>query len=557
MKNNKCVTISIVLTLIVCTTALAQHNTESKDLSAKQWREDLRYLAEQMPRVHKSAFHTITKEQFDAAVLRLDGRIPSLKRHEIIIELSRLVAMIGDGHTELWLGHDAIGFRQYPLRVYLFEDDLYLQAAESRYADFVGKQVVRIGNCSATEALKKVGKVLARDNEMYLKAYTPRYLIVPEVLNALGIIDDMNKADYTIRDKTGKLVKLPVSPEKTNHDLNTWAVEAPQETFSDKFVNARNFDKNTPLYLENPQDTFWSEYLADLKTLYVQINTIRNKPDETMEAFAAKVFQTVDEKDVEKFVLDIRQNGGGNNRLNEPWMQGIIKRDKINQHGSLFVIIGRHTFSAASHLVTLLERHTKALFVGEPTGASPNHYGDVDRLTLPNSKIRVHASTLYWQNSVPSDSRRWTSPQIATRLTFDDYINNRDSAMEAILNYKPGQSFPEIVSEFVKDKDLAEFMRKYRAFKSNPSHIYVDTESDVNRLGYQLMGNDQLDSAIEIFILNVESYQDSANAYDSLADAHTNRGNKKLAIEYYKKSLELNQENQNARNRIKELQSDK
>ncbi len=308
----KVLAISLICQIIFNIGIFAQQDSAPEDLTTDQWREDLRYLAEQMPKVHKNAFHTISKKQFEAAVKKLYKQIPSLKRHQIIVELSRLTAMIGDGHTDLWLGHDAIGFHQYPLRVYLFDEGLYLQAVESRYAEFVGNQIVKIGKLPAEKAFEKVSEILARDNEFYLKAYTPRYLNSPEILNALGIMDDMNKGEYTVRDKTGKLTTLTFSPGNTNDDLNSWSVEAPQNTFSDKFVNARKFDKNTPLYLKDVQDIFWYEYLPDSKMLYVKVNTIRNKSDETIEAFADRVFQVVDEKNVEKFVLDIRQNGGGN-----------------------------------------------------------------------------------------------------------------------------------------------------------------------------------------------------------------------------------------------------
>ena len=44
---------------------------------------------------------------------------------------------------------------------------------------------------------------------------------------------------------------------------------------------------------------------------------------------------------------------------------------KVNRRGRLFVIIGRATFSAAQNGATMIERHTEAIFVGEPTGSSP------------------------------------------------------------------------------------------------------------------------------------------------------------------------------------------
>src|SRR6185369_11750709 len=60
--------------------------------------------------------------------------------------------------------------------------------------------------------------------------------------------------------------------------------------------------------------------------------------------------------------------------------------------------------------------------------------------------------------------------------------------------------------------------------------------------------------AIEIFKLNVEAYPQGFNAYDSLAEAYVTVNERELAIQNYKKSLELNPNNNNAAQAIKRLE---
>ena len=48
-------------------------------------------------------------------------------------------------------------------------------------------------------------------------------------------------------------------------------------------------------------------------------------------------------------------------------------------------------------------------------------------------------------------------------------------------------------------------------------------------------------------------YPESANTYDSLAEAYMIAGDKKQAIENYEKSLALNLENANAEEKLREL----
>ena len=68
----------------------------------------------------------------------------------------------------------------------------------------------------------------------------------------------------------------------------------------------------------------------------------------------------------------------------------------------------------------------------------------------------------------------------------------------------------------------------------------------MNRLGYQLLGMEKVDEAIKIFELNVEMFPEAFNPYDSLGEAYMIKGDKKLAIKNYAKSLELNPQNTNA-----------
>ena len=76
-------------------------------------------------------------------------------------------------------------------------------------------------------------------------------------------------------------------------------------------------------------------------------------------------------------------------------------------------------------------------------------------------------------------------------------------------------------------------------------------------MGYALLGEDRLDDAIKIFQLNVEVYPEEANGYDSLAEAYAAKGDKKMAIKNYAKSLELDPDNTNAIERLNRLIKEK
>jgi CubicO group peptidase (beta-lactamase class C family) len=95
---------------------------------------------------------------------------------------------------------------------------------------------------------------------------------------------------------------------------------------------------------------------------------------------------------------------------------------------------------------------------------------------------------------------------------------------------------------------------QYRELKrTDPSGHNFD-ERALNQLGYILLEKGRNADAITIFKLNVEEYPKSGNVYDSLADAYAKDGQKQQAIANYRKSLEHDPINQNAENKLKELE---
>ncbi|MCB1025955.1 MAG: tetratricopeptide repeat protein, partial [Acidobacteria bacterium] len=257
--------------------------------------------------------------------------------------------------------------------------------------------------------------------------------------------------------------------------------------------------------------------------------------------------------DPDKLVLDIRFNGGGNNTLIKPIIRGIIKLDNIDRPGHLFVITGRETFSAAQNLTNELENWTKVTFVGEPTGSHVNLYGDAKTYEMPNSKLPVRISELWWQNKHARDERKWTGPHLAAEPNFKDYKNNIDPAMEVIRNYRPLRPLREMAIESVQKNDVKSFLAKAKERLKDPLYKYQGSEDEINDFGYNLIQMKRFDDAIEVFKLNAELYPESSNVYDSLAESYMRAGNNELATKFYNRSLELNPNNTNAAEMIEKI----
>ena len=519
----------------------------------RQWREDLAYLARELPRRHKNLFHTMRREQFDSALAMLDRKLPTLARHQVIVELARIVALVGDGHTNVAPTRDPrIGFHTYPVKLYFFKDGLFIRSASRRHADLVGAKVVRIGRLTTTEAYEAVRGLIGRDNEMNARYFAPFLLVMPEILHAIGAIDEPANAPLLLEQDGARTVAV-LEPSGTaammpsDTDVS-WAPEA-------GWVDMRGMDgARTPLWLRgDPRDNLRLEYQPETRTAYVQYNRVADQPDETIAAFAGRLRAFVDSGAVDRLVLDLRLTRGGDGTLNQPLLLSLIRSRKLEGPGRLFVLIGRSTFSAAQFLVHDLEEYTDAVFVGEPTAGKPNSYGDSRPITLPNSGVTVRASIYFWQRGHPLDARRWKGPEGAAELTSRDYRANVDPAMREVLAYRPEPSLAERMRDAFTAGDSAGALKLYLGYKADPRHAYADTELELNALGYELLRQGRHGFAVVVLQLNTADHPGSSNAFDSLGEAYMEAGRREEAIRSYQRAVALDPANENALQKLQKL----
>ena len=82
---------------------------------------------------------------------------------------------------------------------------------------------------------------------------------------------------------------------------------------------------------------------------------------------------------------------------------------------------------------------------------------------------------------------------------------------------------------------------------------YNFNERELTKLAYRYLGYKKYPEAVAVLKLNVEAYPESWSVYDTYAEALLKNGNKEMAIVNYRKSIELNPENNDGIKKLKEL----
>ncbi|HDZ04094.1 hypothetical protein LCGC14_0217540 [marine sediment metagenome] len=160
-------------------------------------------------------------------------------------------------------------------------------------------------------------------------------------------------------------------------------------------------------------------------------------------------------------------------------------------------------------------------------------------------------------------SNRW-------RKLHKEFNNNKDNveniiaygSAHAVFQDNPGLIINTILkaySETLNENQQRELLQKVL---DNAIEMSIETkvnnrsEQDLNELGYSFLRNEELEKATEVFKLNTVLFPGSFNVFDSYGEVLLMADKKVEAIEMYEKSIELNPENENAKNVLLELKQE-
>lgn len=521
--------------------------TAVPELTAEQWRADLRFMAEEMERRHRNLFHTVSRERFAAAVADLDRRIPTLQRNQIIAGMMRIAAMVGDGHTRVDPRKDArFQFPSLPLKLYLFEDGLYVRAAARTHADLVGARVEAIGGVPVAEAMRRAAELASRDNEIGPLLFVPLYLAMPDILHALELSPRREAATLTLS-KAGRTrtVTVPAGavdpswPPDTDISLVT----------PEGWVDARTTPQ-PPLWLQAPLDYHRMVDLPERRALYVQLNMVGDTPGQSLARFGERIAERVRETNPRALILDLRLNTGGNGNLRNRFVPALIRSE--DEDTRLFVLTWRGTFSASQFILDDLDRLTDAIFIGEPSSSKPSSFGDAYRMPLPNSGITVRSSIYWWQAGQNMDP--WTWIDIATPLTFADYAAGRDPALQAALSYDPGTSLRDRLVAAAGRGGVDAVRQALGAYFADPVNRYANLALKAAQAAESVFAAGHREEGLAIAETSMTAHPDhldSALVAAYLAEA-LNRPD--VALRHGRRALEIDPDNRLARALVERLQ---
>jgi len=509
----------------------------AQSLTPDQWREDLRFLQQAIHQDYPFLFKKIDAATFDASVEGLHASIPEMEPHEIMVGLARLVASFEYGHTVLGYWEGKVPLHELPVVLYHFDDGIYLQGVHRDYQALAGARLLGIEGVPIDSVLALMRPVVPAENDMFVKAYGIHYLTFPEFLHAQRVIPELKTTLNLQLEKGGQAFDAQVTAVPSQRFPRQYGMVVPGADW----VESRDLSE-TPLYLRQLDKIYRMEYLPDHKVLYVRQSQVQDQEGEDIPTFYEGVFRFIEENDVEKLILDLRLNGGGNNYKNKPVVTGIIRTQKINQPGKFMVIIGRRTFSACMNLVNELDTYTNAIFVGEPTAENVNFYGDNRPVALPNSGINAYLSFAWWQDKPQWENGPWKAPHLAAGMTFEQYRTNQDPAFEAALAFRDSAFITDPMAHLTRlftSGEVEQVRSEAARMIADPNYRFFEFEEEFDKTANNLLKNNRIDESIFVSEMNVGFFPESARAWLRKGEALLKKGQRSEAVDAFKKVLSL------------------
>ena len=377
------------------------------NLTAAQWREDLRYFGEEVPKQHANAFYHLSKEEFARQVARANSEMEHANGDAAYVAMDRIANAIGDGHTFVNLLDDQADF---PLAVRLFDGQYRVSGVLPGNERALGARIVKIDDMTLSEVVERLRPLTpAAETKTLGDIRIEDFLTCGLLLHGTGVIPERDVATYTLAEDSGKEFSL------TLHSMTMDQL---------MMVDWIRPYAHRPLHSEVRHEQFWCEYLDKARTLYCNFRGYQG-----LDQNADRMFAAVKEHHPNKLVIDMRGNLGGDFNVGKKYLIDPIRAlPEINRSGRLFVLISAYTFSAGMSNAAQFRSETKATLVGQTIGERPNSYQEAREIRLPNSHLVVRVSTKFYTFS--SSQENLIRPDKEIPVTWTDYKAGRDTVLE-------------------------------------------------------------------------------------------------------------------------------
>ena len=377
-------------------------------------------------------YNSQLRTEFLYGINELIIRIPELEDHEIIMNLSRIIAKLYDDHS--WISMPSS--KQLPFAFALHYDEQFseapygvpwphIRAVCSGFSSLINTRILSINGVEIDEIFERLRPLIPHSTEAGFRsglAFTGQRIsfLHNDALRYIGVVGYEEVVPITVRDVSGSIftVEVPFVNEMMYATIEQHEVDT-ERLFS----------------LSRPGEHYWFKHFSEENMIFVRISLFWETLGFSSMQFWNQVRnKIIEQSGIDTFVIDLRGNPGGDilTGIAElfSWVQISDNRKLL---GDMYIIID-HNSASRSVLEAYLFRNIveDVILIGSPAAGPINVFHTHGWPTfLPNSGIGFAASSRYILLN-PYTETNTLYPDIFVHSTLSDFVNNYDAVIETI-----------------------------------------------------------------------------------------------------------------------------
>lgn len=450
---------TLVMTLAGCSSKhldifpeLSDPMLVTKMLTPAQLREDadamLQGILERHPDVEGYADLPEIEQRLEALKMRLST---PMTRTEFYKEVGALSHLFNDGHTFLiWPYQEFQALKEqdgltFPFTLEVFPKGVFLKHEYSNGTVTLpkGTELVAINNIPMTSLFTHMQQFVGGETDILRK-----HIVADRFPQMLWAVYGFENEFEIVAQVNGNEERVLVS-ENAQWKVNHQGAEDTNNDFS------------------------YSKITDGIG--YLKVATFDVSPD-WFEEFIDETFQQINQQGIDKLIIDIRENGGGNTdtatylarhlankpfrmismmleRLNadnrglfdyrgeqgevlqSEWDDWVTPMDKgVRFEGDAYVLVSPLSYSSAIVFATAVQDNGMATLVGRETGGYANQTAQGNLFNLPNSELRIYVATRMLVRPNGNAEVSGVIPDIVVTTSDEQIREGVDADIQAAIN---------------------------------------------------------------------------------------------------------------------------
>ena len=386
------------------------------------YNDDLQFFKNDLPKLHPNLFYKYSKSDYYNKLNYLTKNQSKYSINDMRLELMKLTASVEDGHTTAYVK----SAKYFPFSATWFDDNsLRITAVTKEYKKYLGYKISKVNNLPINDVIKKLDAVTPNESSNWLKSKASKSLRNYELLKLLGIASN-NTITLALKDFSNKSfnVKFKAINKQDFKKL----------VFLDLLYN----QKNVPAKPKKSNQNYWHAYDKDNKIFYFKYKSCMDAAtaksigesqlsySNDINLYFNSLIKDFNNSDAEKFIIDLRDNGGGNPELIKYLISNLAVDPKFkniaDKNNRLFIFTNESTFSAGVFAgIDFKNAFPNSKIIGTSTGGLKTVFSNPKTKVLKNTNMYLSYATDIYPNNKTMD-RMPLIPDIESLIKLRDAL---------------------------------------------------------------------------------------------------------------------------------------